>query len=88
MKILTTAFQTPNSNLIWIDELRFMKAQSLRVKFIDKPYISFTDLTSMIVMKELGIRQILTQDAHFMQVNLGFERVPSLEKQKVKQHFK
>ncbi len=76
IKVLTNAFQRPNFNLIWIDELRFTKAQSFRVKFIDKPYISFTDLTSMVVMEELGISQVLTGDAHFIHVNLGFERVP------------
>ena len=55
MQILMNAFQKPNFNLIWIDELRFTKAQSFRFKYIDKPHISFTDLTSMVVMKELGI---------------------------------
>lgn len=76
MQILTNAFQRPDFNLIWIDKVRFVKAQSFRVKFIDKPYISFTDLTSIVVMEELGISRILTEDAHFIQVNLGFERVP------------
>jgi len=28
------------------------------------------------VMKELGIRDVLTADTHFTQVHLGFRRVP------------
>jgi predicted nucleic acid-binding protein len=44
---------------------RFEKAKRLRVKFQDKPRISFTDLTSMVVMTEMGIASILTQDEHF-----------------------
>jgi predicted nucleic acid-binding protein len=76
MQMITDAFQKNSFNLIWINELRFSKAQSFRVKFIDKPHISFTDLTSMVVMEELGIRMVLTEDEHFIQVNLGFEKVP------------
>ena len=37
IQILTKAFQTPNFNLIWIDKLRFIKAQFLRFKLLDKP---------------------------------------------------
>ena len=44
---------------------RFEKAKRLRIKFQDKPGISFTDLTSMVVMTEMGITSILTQDGHF-----------------------
>ena len=42
----------------------------------DKPAISFPDLTSFVVMRELGIRNVLTADSHFAQVQLGFRRVP------------
>jgi predicted nucleic acid-binding protein len=38
--------------------------------------ISFTDLTSMVVMKELGIMSILTDDDHFVHVGMGFQKVP------------
>ena len=55
---------------------RFEKAKGLRIKFQDKPGISFTDLTSMVVMAEMGITSILTQDGHFIQVGMGFQRVP------------
>ena len=55
---------------------RFQRAWQLRRRYRDKPRISFTDLTSFAVMRELGIRQVLTADAHFTQVHLGFQRLP------------
>ena len=62
--------------LEWIDETRFEKAKALRRKFLDKPHISFTDLTTMVVMSELKILDVLTEDDHFVQVGLGFRKVP------------
>ncbi len=55
---------------------RFTAAWELRKRFQDKPKISFTDLTSMAIMKEVGIQQVLTEDAHFTHVGMGFARVP------------
>jgi uncharacterized protein len=55
---------------------RFMAAWELRKRFQDKPRISFTDLLSMVIMEERGIRQVLTEDEHFIQVGMGFFRVP------------
>jgi predicted nucleic acid-binding protein len=55
---------------------RFQSAWLLRKRFRDKPRISFTDLTSMAIMKEQGIRQVLTDDDHFVQVGLGFQKLP------------
>jgi predicted nucleic acid-binding protein len=63
-------------DLEWIFPERFSKAKELRLQFIDKPMISFTDLTSMVVMKELGIKSILTDDDHFVYVGMGFQKVP------------
>lgn len=63
-------------NLEWINPSRFEKAKKLRYKFSDKPYISFTDLTSIVVMKELDIIDVLTEDNHFLQVGMGFRKVP------------
>lgn len=55
---------------------RFKQAKELRLRFQDKPKISFTDLTSMVVMKELGLISILTEDDHFARVGMGFKKVP------------
>lgn len=55
---------------------RFQEAWKLRLRYRDKPRISFTDLTSFVVMKELGLSHVLTNDHHFEQVNLGFHRLP------------
>lgn len=48
----------------------------MRLKYQDKPKISFTDLTSMVVMKELGIEHILTEDEHFEHVGMGLQHKP------------
>jgi len=55
---------------------RFKKAWNLRKKYRDKPEISFTDLTSFVVMQELGIVKVFTGDSHFEKVNMGFKRIP------------
>lgn len=59
-----------------VTESRFLKAFELRKRFSDKPRISFTDLSSMAIMIELNITDILTGDAHFSQVGLGFRMLP------------
>jgi predicted nucleic acid-binding protein len=55
---------------------RFQAAWELRLRYKDKPRISFTDLTSFVVMREASIRHVLTGDAHFSQVGLRFQRIP------------
>ena len=55
---------------------RFFAAWQLRKRFHDKPDISFTDFTSMVIMQERGIRRILTEDEHFLHVGMGFSRLP------------
>lgn len=59
-----------------VTEARFRAALELRQKFSDKPKISFTDLTSMVLMKELKVTDILTADRHFLQVGLHFHILP------------
>ncbi len=60
----------------WVTPERFQKAKGLRLKYQDKPKISFTDLTSMVVMKELGVTDIITGDEHFAHVGMGFRKCP------------
>jgi len=55
---------------------RFATAWELRKQFQDKPGISFTDLTSMAIIRDLRISQVLTEDEHFIQAGMGFFRVP------------
>jgi predicted nucleic acid-binding protein len=61
-----------------ITPARFTMAWHLRKQYKDKPRISFTDLTSIVIMLERGISLVLTQDEHFVQVGRGFSRVPGI----------
>ncbi len=56
-----------------IDAERWEKVWHLSKKLADKPAISFFDLSSFVVMKELKITEVLTNDRHFEQV--GFKKV-------------
>jgi uncharacterized protein len=67
------------SPFIGIEEItppRFRRAFDMRLTFRDKPDISFTDLTSMAVLQELKIMDILTRDRHFIQAGLGLRTHP------------
>lgn len=55
---------------------RFHRAWDFRVRYADKPLISFTDLTSFVIMTEAGVRDVLTEDRHFGLVGLGLRCVP------------
>ncbi len=57
---------------------RFAQAWKLRRRYKDKPRFSFTDITSFAVMRELGLKQVLTGDAHFEQAGLGFSLLPGV----------
>ena len=59
-----------------ITEKRFRAAWQLRLRYRDKPRISFTDLSSFVVMSEMGITAAITGDAHFEHAGLGFRRLP------------
>jgi predicted nucleic acid-binding protein len=63
-------------SLVHLSPAQFRRAWDLRRKYHDKPNISFVDLTSMVVMQDLGITDVFTGDDHFRQVNLGFSLVP------------
>ena len=55
---------------------RFEKAKGLRLKYQDKPKISFTDFTTLVIMKELGVKGIISGDEHFEHVGMGFQCKP------------
>ncbi len=57
---------------------RFHRAYKLRLRYHDKPRISFTDVTSFVVMQELRLGRVVTGDEHFNQVHLGFQVLPDL----------
>jgi predicted nucleic acid-binding protein len=76
MRLLLETVASGRVILERIDPERFTKACGLRERYADKPRISFTDFTSMVIMTKLGITTILTEDAHFMHVGLGLQRVP------------
>jgi predicted nucleic acid-binding protein len=61
-----------------VNEKRFKNAQDLRCQYDDKPFISFTDFTSMVLMEELDINFIMTEDDHFSYVESGFKLVPDV----------
>lgn len=61
-------------DLQFVSPERFTAAKRLRLKYRDKPRISFTDLTSFAVMRELGLTDVITDDDHFEHVGLGFRK--------------
>ena len=60
----------------WVTPERFERAKGLRLKYQDKPKIFFTDFTSMVIIKELGFKEIMTGDEHFEHVGMAFQRKP------------
>ena len=76
LEALTAVIDDGSVSLEPIHPARFREAVSLRLKYKDKPEISFTDFTSMVVMRELAVKRVLTEDRHFAQVGLGFELAP------------
>lgn len=57
-----------------VDPARFREAWLLRLRFDDQPAVSFTDLTSFVIMRERRIPDALTADRHFRIA--GFNLVP------------
>lgn len=74
---LSKAFNRESFQLVYIDRFCFEQVQILRLKYLDKPSISFADLTSMVMMQQHNIVRILTEDEHFQHVGLGFQLEPS-----------
>ena len=76
LTLLNESFEKGYLNLEWISPERFEEAKQLRLRFVDKPMISFTDFTSMAIMKGLDIKLVLTGDEHFEQAGMGFKKIP------------
>jgi predicted nucleic acid-binding protein len=76
LSLLNESFEKGYLELKWISPENFQEAQRLRLRFLDKPMISFTDLTSMAIMKALDIKLVVTGDEHFEQVGMGFKQIP------------
>jgi len=58
-----------------VDEKRWTKAWEMSKKYHDKPYISFFDFTSFVVMKEMSVLDVLTADKHFEDIGMGFKKL-------------
>ena len=58
-----------------IDDGKWKKAWQMSKKYADKPYISFVDFSSFVLMKELGVSEALTADRHFDDIGLGFKKL-------------
>jgi uncharacterized protein len=72
----TTVVQSPFIDIQEVTAARFSRTIEFRKQFSDKPNISFTDLSTMAIMVELGVRDILTADRRFTRVGLGFRALP------------
>ena len=78
-RFLQGVFDASGQGLLDIEHVtpeRFSRAWHMRLRYRDKLRISFTDLTSFAVMRELGLKHVLTGDAHFEQAGLGFAILP------------
>lgn len=75
-KFTTSVVGSPFIDIQEVTEPRFKRTIELRKRFSDKLKISFTDLSTMAIMVELGITDILTADQHFTHVGLGFHTFP------------
>lgn len=62
--------------LVFVTKAQLGRPWELRRRYRDKPGISFVDLTSMVVLQDLGIADIFTGDSHFQKVGLGFRLHP------------
>jgi predicted nucleic acid-binding protein len=75
-KFASAVLASPGVTTEMVTRERFKAAMELRLRLADKPRISFTDLTSMVIMKEVGISEVMTADSHFLQVGMGFRALP------------
>ena len=76
MEGIFRAAELDQLTIVRITSDRFVSAWRLRKAFQDKPRISFTDLSSIAVMQEHKIKKVLTEDEHFIQIGMGFQKFP------------
>lgn len=70
LRLLEIVDRSEGFNLEWIGPDRFNAAKAFFRKHADHDY-SFTDCTSFVVMRELGLTEALTTDRHFAEA--GFK---------------
>lgn len=63
-------FQSEVIQIEWISKERFYKTKKLFLKVAKDKLWSFTDCTSFVVMKEMGIKTAFTFDDHFRQMRI------------------
>lgn len=70
-----------STRLRWerVESDRFERARHLFFQYRDKD-LSFTDCTSVAVMRELKLKTVITTDGHFRQV--GFDVLPATRSQR------
>lgn len=64
-----------------VENDRFERARNLFFQYRDKD-LSFTDCTSIAVMRELKLKTVITTDRHFHQV--GFDVLPAARPQRTR----
>jgi len=69
----TMISESPRCHVEWVSPERVAKAIRWFFKWKDQSF-SFTDCTSFIIMRELGIEKVLTGDRHFN--TAGFQILP------------
>ena len=72
-----------SARLRWerIENERFERARHLFFQYRDKD-LSFTDCTSVAVMRELKLKTVITTDGHFQEA--GFDVLPSMRPRKAR----
>lgn len=73
LKLIVNSLKAGEFFMEWITPERFIRSWKFRQKLRDKLRFSFTDVSSMIIMQELGIYKILTENSYFASADLGFE---------------
>lgn len=58
--------------LLRVSSEDFDEAKKFKLKYKDKLKISFTDITSAMLMKKHKIADIVTEDGHFGEIGMGF----------------